>query len=95
MAKYLTKVVETYRVDTDEEVTRMIEEAKQSNKYELAKYTSEFKEVKQKGEVVDSFYLLSEVKVFNDPKDPYSDIEIHYHNPGTVCPCQDESEVKF
>lgn len=93
MAKYLVSVVETYRVDSENEAARLIEEAKNSSKYELAKYASEHKEVKQKGEVVDAFEKTTLTKVFNDIKEPFSSVEIHYHEPGVECPC--ESEMTF
>ena len=52
MSKYLVSTTETYRVDTESEATRAIEEAKQDGSYILGKYTSEHKERKSKGEVI-------------------------------------------
>jgi hypothetical protein len=40
MAKYLTTVTEVYRVDKENEVAQMIEEAKNSPQYILSKYSS-------------------------------------------------------
>ena len=57
--KYLTQVTETYRVDDEEEVLRMIDEAKQDKKFTLTKHTSQFKERKQKGEVIDAWYKVT------------------------------------
>lgn len=88
MAKYLIKTVETYRVDSEEEAVKFIEEAKASNKYSLVKYTNEHKEKKQKGEIIDEYNLLSFTKVFNDVNDPYSTMMVDYHKPG-------ESESAF
>lgn len=88
MAKYLVSVVETYRVDSEEEAVRLIEESKQSNKYVLAKYSNEHKEVKQKGEIVDEFQKVSLTKIVNDIKDPYIETQIEYYKPG-------ESETAF
>lgn len=82
MAKYLVSVVETYRVDTEEEAVRLIEEAKHSNRYELTKYTNEHKEVKQKGEVVDEYQKVALTKIVNDIKDPYAETQIEYYKPG-------------
>lgn len=81
MAKYLVSVVETYRVDTEEEAVRLIEEAKHSNRYELTKYTNEHKEVKQKGEVVDEYQKVALTKIVNDIKDPYVETQIEYYKP--------------
>ena len=47
--KYLIQTVETYRVDKEDEAKRMIEEAKSDNHFILKKYSSEYKEKKQKG----------------------------------------------
>lgn len=54
----LLKVVETYRADTEEEVKTLINEAKADSSFELAKYSSEFKEKKSKGEVIDSAFQV-------------------------------------
>lgn len=88
MAKYLVSVVETYRLDSEEEAVRLIEEAKKSNKYALAKYSNEHKEVKQKGEVIDTYQKVSLTKIINDIKDPYIETQIEYRKPG-------ESETTF
>ena len=40
MAKYLITVTETYRVDTETEAAKIIEEAKVDGKYVLSKYSS-------------------------------------------------------
>ena len=78
MSKYLVSTVETYRVDTETEATKVIEEAKQDNAYVLGKYTSEHKERKSKGEVIDEYWKLSLTKIFNDIKEPGSVVEIGY-----------------
>lgn len=54
----LLKVVETYRADTEEEVKALINDAKADSSFELAKYSSEFKEKKSKGEVIDSAFQV-------------------------------------
>ena len=56
MSNYLISVTENYRVDTEQETITMIQEAKDSNQYTLAKYSSQYKERKQKGEVVDAYW---------------------------------------
>lgn len=78
MAKYLTTVTETYRVDSEGEVEALIAEAKTDNSFNLAKYNREYKERKQKGDVIDSYYKVSLVKVFTDEKDPMESVAIHY-----------------
>lgn len=53
MAKYLLEVVETYRVDTDEEAEILVAENKENSSFVLAKYNIEKKEKKSKGAVID------------------------------------------
>lgn len=76
--KYLTQVTETYRVDDEEEVLRMIDEAKQDKKFTLTKHTSQFKERKQKGEVIDAWYKVTLTKTFCDEREPDANVTITY-----------------
>lgn len=76
--KYLCEVTEKYRIDSENEAKAFIEEQKKENKYALKKYSSELKERKLKGEVVDSWYQVVLVKSFNDPKEPVEEIEVTY-----------------
>ena len=78
MAKYLISTIETYRVDTEEEATKAIEEAKNDKTYVLGKYTNEHKERKSKGEVIDEYWKLSLTKLFNDIKEPESIVTVEY-----------------
>lgn len=78
MSKYLVSVVETYRVDTEKEAAQAIEEAKKDGSYILGKYTSEHKERKSKGEVIEEYWKLSLTKLFNDIKEPNTIVEISY-----------------
>ena len=74
--RYLCEVTEKYRIDTENEAKTFIEEQKKDNKYNLKKYASELKERKVKGEIVDSWYQVTLVKVFNDAKEPVEEIEV-------------------
>ena len=78
MSKYLVSTVETYRVDTEAEATKAIEEAKNDNSYVLGKYTNEHKERKSKGEIIDEYWKLPLTKLFNDIKMPDSIVDINY-----------------
>ena len=78
MAKYLVSTVETYRVADETEATNLIEEAKADKNYVLSKYTREHKEKTSKGEVVDEYYKVTLTKIFNDIKEPFSEINITY-----------------
>lgn len=76
--KYLCEVTEKYRVDTESEAKAFIEEQKKNNTYSMKKYASELKERKQKGEIIDSWYQVTLVKSFNDPKEPVEEVEVTY-----------------
>jgi hypothetical protein len=78
MGKYLITTTETYRVDTEEEVQTILEEAKNDSNYTVVKYSSTYKEKKAQGEVVDSWYRLTITKAFTDEKDPDRDVQITY-----------------
>lgn len=76
--KYLTKTAETYRVDSEAEVLDMIKAAKESSQWTLEGHTSKKKQIKQKGEVVEEYFMLTLTKSFNDEKEPMDDITITY-----------------
>ena len=78
MAKYLVSTIETYRVDTEAEATKAIEEAKNDNSYTLGKYINEHKERKSKGEVIDEYWKLSLTKFFNDIKEADTPVTVNY-----------------
>lgn len=78
--KYLITTTEVYRVESENEAKTMIEEAKSDNHFILKKYTSEFKERKQKGEVIDSWWKVTLTKTFTDEKEPEFRTEITYAN---------------
>ena len=84
MSKYLISTVETYRVDTEEEAAALIEEAKKSHKYTLSKYSSIYKERKQKGDVIDAWHRVSLTKVFDDEKEPISSVSVEYNTEGSA-----------
>lgn len=78
MSKYLTTTTEAYRVDSENEAAELINEAKESNKWILQKYSSVKKEKKKNGEVLDEYYLVSLVKQFNNVKEPTSEVSVSY-----------------
>lgn len=80
MSKYLIQTTEMYRVDSESEAKNLIEDAKTSSIYELKKYTSEYKERKQKGEVVDAWWKVVLTKTFTDEKEPMGSAEVEYNN---------------
>lgn len=84
MSKHLISTVEWHRVDTEAEAAALIEEAKQSHKYTLSKYSSVYRERKQKGEVIDAWHRVSLTKVFDDEKEPISHVTVEYDTEGSA-----------
>ena len=78
MSKYLIQTTEVYRADSEAEAQEIINEAKVASEYNLTKYSSEKKEVKAKGEVIDEFMKVQLTKVFADIKDPEVQVSVAY-----------------
>ena len=78
MAKYLIKTTEEHRADTESEVTELIDTAKNDDRYILSKYSSVKKERKAKGEIIDEYYMVTLVKVFDDAKEPNGEASVEY-----------------
>ena len=76
--KYLIKAVEQYRVDSEAEAKKLIEEAKADRNYTLSKYSSEYKWTKAKGEIVDEWFRVILTKEFNTEKEPNCTVDITY-----------------
>ena len=53
MSRYLCQTQEIYRVGSEAEAAKLIEEAKADNRFTLLKSSTEYKTVKSKGEIVD------------------------------------------
>ena len=78
MSKYLIQTTEVYRADSEIEAQEIIGAAKAAAEYTLTKYSSEKKEVKAKGEVIDEFYKIILAKTFTDIKDPEIQVDVIY-----------------
>ena len=78
MSKYLLKVTEEHRADSELEAADLINSAKADARYVLSKYSSVHKERKAKGEVVDEYFIVTLVKVFDDPKEPCGEASVEY-----------------
>ena len=78
MAKYLIKTTEEHRADTEAEAAELIDAAKSDGRYILSKYASVHKEKKQKGEIVDDYFIVTLVKVFDDAKEPCGEATVEY-----------------
>ena len=88
--KFLIKVVETYRVDTENEVEQFISDLKEDSSFALAKYGSTHKQRKEKGEVVDEWQEVTVTKLFNDAKYPNTEVDITYEVTGFTMPEDEE-----
>lgn len=74
MSKYLIKETRQYRCDTESEAKQFIEDEKKKAVGEVTKYSSEYREQKVRGEVVDSWYRIQISTTYNsekEPSDPY------------------------
>ena len=76
--KYLTKVVETYRLPNEAAVETFLQDLKEDPRFTIAKYTSTKKERKAKGEIIDEWIHFEVTKIFNDERNPDSEIIIEY-----------------
>lgn len=70
MAKYLVRRTDVYRVDTENEAKAFVEQQKANSKYEVVKHSTELRNAKSKGEIVDEWYRVTIVKNCNEEKDP-------------------------
>lgn len=78
MSRYLIKVTEQYRCDTEAEAVNLINEAKQNGQYTVTKSSSEIKTQKQKGEIVDEWRRVLITKEFTSEKEPAEQISVSY-----------------
>lgn len=76
--KYLISTKEVYRVDTENLVENLVNEAKNDNRFVLIKYNVEKREQKMKGVVVDEWFRVTLEKKFTDEKEPESEVRIDY-----------------
>ena len=78
--KYLLTTTEVYRFNDEQSAAVFIEDAKKQSRYVLLKSAVDYKERKQKGEVIDFWWKVTLVKKFNDEKEPDLDIDVKYDN---------------
>lgn len=76
--KFLISTTEIYRVDSEAEAEQLIQDAKTDDKFDLLKYTTEKKDIKLKGEIVDTYFKVSLNKAFNELKEPLNEVDISY-----------------
>lgn len=76
--KYVINDVTTYRVGTVEEVEQLHEELLNDNRFQLTAFSYTTKQIKVKGEVMEEYQVVKAKKVFNEEKDPTTEIEVKY-----------------
>ena len=79
MIKYLLDTTVTYRVSTIEDVKRIHEEMQSDPNYSLVAFSYKTKAVKEKGDIVDEYQVITAKLVINaekDPEDSVTDIYI-------------------
>lgn len=74
--KYLIETTEIYRVDSEDEIKAVVEEAKKTSTVVKHNYTYKCK--KQKGEIVDEWYKVSITKKWDDEKEPCGATTVSY-----------------
>lgn len=75
---HLIRTIEQHRVPDMEAADSLEMDARSSNLYEVAKCVKTEKVRKAKGEVVDQWVVVDITKVFNDMKEPVSDVRVEY-----------------
>ena len=88
--KYLIKTTEQYRCDSEKEAVDLINEAKQAPNYNVIKYNSEIKTLKQKGEIVDEWRRVTITKEFSEEKEPYGNLMPYYSDTSTTIMEEDD-----
>ena len=78
MIKYLLDTTVTYKVSTIEDVKKVHAEMQSNPNYSLVAFSYKTKEVKEKGEVVDEYQVITAKLIINNEKEPdNSDIDIY------------------
>lgn len=70
MTKYLIKTTMTYRVATVDEVEQLHEDLINNENFSLVGFGYKTKVIKQKGEVVEEYQLVTATVTINDEKEP-------------------------
>ena len=70
MVKYLVKTTMTYRVATIDEVEQLHDDLINNENFSLVGFGYKTKAIKQKGEIVDEYQLVTATVTINDEKEP-------------------------
>lgn len=76
--RYLLSSTDIYRVETVAEVETLHEELSTDVNFTLTAFSYKTKPIKEKGEVVGEYQVVTAKKVFNAEKEPDNQITVHY-----------------
>lgn len=76
--KYLINTVDTYVVETVAEVEQLHQELKDDTRFTLTSFSYKTKQIKVKGEEPIDYQLVTVKKVFNEEKNPDTEIIVDY-----------------
>lgn len=74
----LLQVTEIYRLANEAEVEQFLQELKSDNRFEVAKYSSQKRYLKAKGEIIDEWIKFTVTLKFNDEKEPETEVKSEY-----------------
>ena len=77
-AQYLITATDVYVVSTVKEVEELHEELKNDKTFELRSFSYRTKPIKEKGEVIGEYQVVTAKKKFNEEKEPETKYEIDY-----------------
>lgn len=75
---YLLKAVDTYRVATVADVEALHEELLNDRTFDLTAFSYKTKYIKQKGEIIEEYQVVSATKIFTDEKEPDRVVNVTY-----------------
>lgn len=79
MSQYLTTISETYRVDSEKEAAKVIEEAKNDNRFTLMKSSTTYKHYNEtKNREEEEFWVVTLQKKFNELREPDCTVSVSY-----------------
>ena len=76
--RYLLSCTDIYRVPTVADVEALHDELSTDVNFTLTAFSYKTKLVKAKGEVIDEYQVVTAKKIFNEEKDPISNVKVHY-----------------
>ena len=76
--RYLLNVTEKYRVETVAEVEALHDEFMKDGRYTLNSFGYVTKYIKEKGEIIGEYQVVTAKKTFNEEKEPGVDVYVDY-----------------